>query len=80
MPTQPIQQVMQKLQTLSPERLAEVEDFIDFLAAKERGNAFDAFLSVAEAVAKTGIPALSAEEIEAEIQAYRNERRRAAGA
>lgn len=34
------QRILQKLRHLSPERLAEVEDFVDFLAhreAKERG-------------------------------------------
>ena len=28
--------ILQKLKQLSPERLAEVEDFVEFLAAKER--------------------------------------------
>ena len=68
-----------KDQNPAPERLAEVEGFVDFLVAKERGDAFDAFLSVAETVAKAGVPALTAEEIEAEIKAYRDARRRAAG-
>jgi hypothetical protein len=31
----PIQQVLQKLQALSPQRIAEVEDFIDFLKQRE---------------------------------------------
>jgi hypothetical protein len=74
------QTLIEKLKALPPERLAEVEDFIDFLAAKEQGDAFDAFLSVAKVVAKAGAPALTAEEIEAEIKAYRDEHRRAAGA
>jgi hypothetical protein len=74
------QTLIEKIKALPPERLAEVEDFVDFLVAKERGDAFDAFLSVAEMVAKAGVPALTAKEIEAEIKAYRNARRRAAGA
>jgi hypothetical protein len=73
------QTLIEKIKALPPERLAEVEDFVDFLVAKERGDAFDAFLSVAETVAKAGVPALTAEEIEAEIKAYRDARRRAAG-
>jgi hypothetical protein len=73
------QTLIEKIKTLPPERLAEVEDFVDFLVAKEPGDAFDAFLSVAETVAKAGVPALSAEEIEAEIKAYRDACRRAAG-
>ena len=36
--TQPptIEQVVHKLQTLSPERISEVEDFIDFLSQRDR--------------------------------------------
>jgi hypothetical protein len=73
------QTLIEKIKALPPERLAEVEDFVDFLVAKERGDAFDAFLSVAETVAKAGVPALTAEEIEAEIKAYRDARRCAVG-
>lgn len=32
---QQIEQVMKKLQTLPPERVAEVEDFIDFLSQRD---------------------------------------------
>ena len=32
---QQIKQVMKKLQTLPPERIAEVEDFIDFLSQRD---------------------------------------------
>ncbi len=45
-----------KLKTLSPERLAEVEDFIDFFTGKERGEAFGAFLSVVEDVTRRVCP------------------------
>lgn len=44
--------------------MAEVEDFIDFFTGKERGEAFDAFLSVVDEVTKAHVPALTAEEIE----------------
>jgi hypothetical protein len=74
------QTLIEKLKGLPRARLAEVEDFVDFLAAKERDQAFDAFLSVAQEVAKAGIPALTPDEIDTEINAYRSERRRAAGA
>lgn len=70
--------LLDKLDQLPPERLAEVEDFVEFLASKERNKAFGDFLTVAGTVAKTGIPAMTSEEIEAEIKAYRDERRRAA--
>jgi hypothetical protein len=45
------------------------------LADALRTNAFDEFLSVAERVEAAGIAPMSEEEIEAEIQAYRIERR-----
>ena len=35
MPAQYIEQVMQKLQALAPNRLHEVEDFIDFLSHRD---------------------------------------------
>ncbi len=36
-PIQQIEQVAHKLQTLSQERIAEVEDFIDFLKQRDEG-------------------------------------------
>jgi len=36
MQTQQIQHVMEKLQTLPPNRVDEVEDFIDFLTQRDR--------------------------------------------
>lgn len=70
--------LIEKLDQLPPERVAEVEDFVDFLTSKTRDKAFGEFLAVAEEVAKSGVPPLSSEEIEAEIKAYRDERQRAA--
>jgi len=70
--------LLDKLDQLPPERVAEVEKFVEFLASKERDKAFGDFLAVADAVVKTDVPALTPEEIEAEIKAYRDERRRAA--
>ncbi len=70
--------LLDKLDQLPPERVAEVENFVEFLANKERDKALGDFLAVADAVAKAGVPALTPEEIEAEIKAYRDERRRAA--
>lgn len=45
------------------------------LADALRSNAFNEFLSVADRVEAAGVKPLSAEEIEAEIKAYRTERR-----
>lgn len=68
--------LLDKLDQLSPERVAEVENFVEFLASKERDKTFGDFLAVADNVAKAGAPTLTPEEIEAEIKAYRDERRR----
>ena len=38
MQAQHLEQVVQKLQALAPNRLNEVEDFIDFLSQREKGN------------------------------------------
>lgn len=67
--------LIQKLQKLPPQRLAEVADFVDFLAAREERAAAAARLG--EALAKLdalNLPPLSDEEIEAEFQAARAER------
>jgi hypothetical protein len=69
------QALIEKLKALPPQRRAEVADFVDFLVAKERGEALEAFLAVADQVAQAGVPALSPEEIEAEFRALRAERR-----
>jgi len=70
------QTLIQKLQKLPVQRLAEVEDFVEFLATREaRANA-GAQLgeSLAKLDAANNAP-LSDAEIEAEIEAARAERR-----
>jgi hypothetical protein len=67
--------LIQKLQELPPQRLAEVADFVEFLAAREARARAGALLG--ESLAKIdalNLPPLSDEEIEAEIQAARQER------
>lgn len=67
--------LIQKLQKLPPQRLAEVEDFVEFLAAREERATAGARLG--ESLAKLdalNLPPLSDEEIAAEIQAARQER------
>ena len=72
----PIEQsILQKLRALPPERQAEVERFVDFLSSEDRGEAFESFLAVAESVARAHVPALTPEEIEAELKQLRAERR-----
>ncbi|MEO7557675.1 MAG: DUF2281 domain-containing protein [Gammaproteobacteria bacterium] len=67
--------LIQKLQKLPPQRLAEVEDFVEFLVVRETRATAGAQLG--ESLAKLdalNFPQLSDEEIEAEIQAARQER------
>lgn len=66
----------EKLKALSPQRRAEVEDFVDFLARKEtRTAALDRLLAIAPALEAAGQPGMTEEEIAAEIKAYRAEKR-----
>lgn len=64
-----------KLQKLPPQRLAEVRDFVEFLAAREERAAAGARLgeSLARLDALNLLP-LSDDEIAAEIQAARQDR------
>lgn len=67
--------LIQKLQKLPPERLAEVTDFVEFLAAREEraaaGKRLGASLAKLDAL---NLPPLSDDEIAAEISAARQER------
>lgn len=56
---------------------SEVIEQLIAQALRRRG--FDEFLSVAERVETTGVPAMTRKEVEAEIKAYRAERRSAPG-
>jgi len=71
----------EKLKALPPQRRAEVEDFMDFLARKEaRPAALDRLLAIAPALEAAGLPPMTEDEIQAEIQAARAERRARAAA
>jgi hypothetical protein len=67
--------LIQKLQKLPPQRLAEVADFVEFLAAREEraaaGERLGASLAKLDAL---NLPPLSDEEIAAEIAAAREQR------
>ena len=54
MQTQHIEQVVQKLQTLTPNRINEVEDFIDFLSQRDTDQ------SLTQAAMVASDPALNA--------------------
>ena len=70
------QNLISKLRSLSPQQVAEVADFVEFLAAKsQKRAALDRLLSIAPALAAAGAEPLSEDEIDAEVQAARVERR-----
>lgn len=67
--------LIKKLQQLPQQRLAEVEDFVEFLAVRELRSA--AGVRLGESLSKLdelNLPALSDAEIDAEIQSARKER------
>ncbi len=70
------QVLISKLRTLSPQQVAEVEDFVEFIAAKtSRRAALDRLLAVAPALEAAGVAPISEDEIAAEVKAAREERR-----
>ncbi len=67
--------LVEKLQNLPPQRLAEVEDFVEFLAVREMRTS--AGTRLGESLAKLdalNLPPFSDDEINAEIQVARQER------
>jgi hypothetical protein len=74
------QALMEKIRALPPERLSEVEDFVDFLAAKTRRlAALDRLLAIAPALEAAGVPPMTDDEIQAEVDAVRAARRARSG-
>lgn len=71
--------LIERLKQLPPGRVAEVVDFVEFLAAREQRAA--AAQRLGEALAKIdalNLPSVSDDEIEAEVQASREARRQGA--
>lgn len=69
------QGLISKIKTLTPQQVAEVEDFVEFLAAKSKKRAaFDRLLAIAPALEAAGV-APTEDEIAAEVKAARAERR-----
>lgn len=69
------QALIEKIQQLPPKRIAEVEDFVDFLRTREERAAAGARLG--ESLARLDslkLPPVSDDEIAAEIQAAREQR------
>jgi hypothetical protein len=70
------QTLISKIRTLSPQQVAEVEDFVEFLVAKSsRRAAMDRLLAMAPALEAAGAAPMSEDEIAAEVKAAREERR-----
>jgi len=70
--------LLEKLKSLPPARLAEVEDFVDFLKTREERTRDEAARRLGEAFEKLdalNAPPLTSEEVQAEIDAARAERR-----
>jgi hypothetical protein len=70
------QLLIEKLKALPPDRRAEVEDFVDFLASRTKKRAaFERLLAIAPALEAAGVAAISEDEITSEVSAARAERR-----
>lgn len=70
------QLLITKIKALSPQQVAEVVDFVDFLAGKAtRRAALDRLLAIAPALEAAGVAPMSEGEIAAEVKAVRAERR-----
>ena len=74
------QALMSTIRTRSPQQLAEVDDFVEFLAARSKKSAaLDRLLAIVPALEAAGAEPMSedevAGEIKAEIKASRAERR-----
>ena len=70
------QSLISKIRTLSPQQVAEVEDFVEFLAVKSKKRAaFDRLLAIAPALETAGAAPMSEDEIAAEVKAARADKR-----
>lgn len=70
--------LLAKLRSLPPQRLSEVEDFVDFLKSRDERAQRAASRRLGEAMARLDaldLPPLTSEEVQAEIEAARKERR-----
>jgi hypothetical protein len=68
--------LIEKIRALPAERIAEVEDFVDFIAAKTRRlTALERLLAIAPALEAAGAPPMTEDEIAAEVRAARAARR-----
>ena len=70
------QSLLSKIRTLSSQQVAEVEDFVEFLAAKSKKRAaIDRLLAIAPALEAARAEPMNEDEIAAEVKAARAQRR-----
>jgi len=68
--------LLETVKSLPAQQRAEVEDFVEFLAAKAKKRAaWDRLLAIAPALEAAGVAPMSEEEVDAEIKAAHAERR-----
>ena len=68
--------LMSKIRDLSPQQVAEVEEFVEFLASRARKRtSLDKLLAIAPALEAAGVAPMNEEEIATEVDAARAERR-----
>jgi hypothetical protein len=64
--------LLEKIKALPVERIAEVEDFVEFIAVKTwRLGAMERLLAIAPALEAAGAPPIAEDEIQAEVDAVR---------
>lgn len=73
--------LIETLKKLPSDRVAEVVDFVEFLAAREeRATAAQRLTEALAKIDELNLPSVSEEEVTQEVQAARNERRARQGA
>lgn len=75
--------LLKKLKALPPQRLAEVDDFVDFLKVRDEKARSAASQRLGEAMARLdalNLPLMTEGEVQAEVRAARSERRAAPNA
>ena len=74
-------QLMERLKKLPPSRMAEVADFVEFLASREeRAAAAHRLTQSLSKLDALDLPPITEDEVEMEIQATRQQRRSRQGA
>jgi hypothetical protein len=74
------QALISKIRTLTSQQVAEVEDFVEFLATKAgKRSALDRLLAIAPALEAAGAVPTNEDEIAAEVKAARAVRRAKTG-